>query len=287
MAAAVGEPLSMSAEEAADAVSEVVDENMASAARAHAVEQGKDIRRRALVAFGGAAPLHAARLAEKLGLTTVIIPPGAGVGSAIGFLLAPPAYEIARSLPMRLDAFDAARVDALFQDLRAEARAVVRAAAGEAPLKEERAAYMRYAGQGHEIAVPVEDAITAEALKRGFEQVYRLQFGRIIPGMAVEIMSWSLRVAAALDRAPQKAAIEGRRAPKDRADGRRMKSVFDAAARRRLDHALVERASLSSGDRVAGPALILEPQTTTVVTARFDAAIDADGNIVLTRKASP
>jgi N-methylhydantoinase A len=287
MEAAVGEPLSMSAEDAADAVSEVVDENMASAARAHAVEQGKDIRRRALIAFGGAAPLHAARLAEKLGLTTVIIPPGAGVGSAIGFLLAPPAYEIARSLPMRLDAFDAARVDALFQDLRAEATAVVRAATGEAPLKEERAAYMRYAGQGHEIAVPVEGAITAEALKRGFEQVYRSQFGRIIPGMAVEVMSWSLRVAAAVQRAPRKAPIEERRAPKERADGRRLKSVFDAAARRRLDHALVDRANLFSGDRVAGPALIVEPQTTTVVTARFDAAIDADGNIVLTRNASP
>ncbi|MFN3961240.1 MAG: hydantoinase/oxoprolinase family protein [Parvularculaceae bacterium] len=287
MEAAVGEPLSMSAEDAADAVSEVVDENMASAARAHAVEQGKDIRRRALVAFGGAAPLHAARLAEKLGLTTVIIPPGAGVGSAIGFLLAPPAYEIARSLPMRLDAFDAARVDALFQDLRAEATAVVRAAAGEAPLKEERAAYMRYTGQGHEIAVPVEGAITAEALKHGFEQVYCLQFGRIIPGMAVEVMSWSLRVAAAVQRAPQKALTEERRAPKDSADGRRIKSVFDAASRRRLDHQLVGRESLSPGDRVAGPALILEPQTTTVVTARFDAAIDADGNIVLTRNASP
>lgn len=287
MEAAVGEPLSMSAEDAADAVSEIVDENMASAARAHAVEQGKDIRRRALIAFGGAAPLHAARLAEKLGLTTVIIPPGAGVGSAIGFLLAPPAYEIARSLPMRLDAFDAARVDALYQDLRAEATAVVRAAAGEAPLEEERAAHMRYTGQGHEIAVPVEGAIAAEALRRGFEQVYRAQFGRIIPGMAVEVMSWSLRVAAAAQHSSQRRRPEARRMEGGETKRKTTKAVFDAAARRRLDHALVGRESLSPGDRVAGPALILEPQTTTVVTARFDAAIDADGNIVLTRNASP
>ncbi|MFZ5618307.1 MAG: hydantoinase/oxoprolinase family protein, partial [Pseudomonadota bacterium] len=155
MKSGIGGPLGLDAEAAAFGVSEMVDETMAAAARAHAVEQGKDIRRRTMIAFGGAAPLHAARLAEKLGLDRIIVPEGAGVGSAIGFLLAPASYEIIRSLPMRLDALDGAKVDALFSTLRAEAEAVVRAAEPTAPLAETRAAFMRYVGQGYEIAVPI------------------------------------------------------------------------------------------------------------------------------------
>ncbi len=303
MAAEIGSPLNLGDDEAAFAVSEVVDENMATASRAHAVEQGKDIRRRTLIAFGGAAPLHAARIAEKLGLTTVIVPPGAGVGSAIGFLLAPAAYEIVRSLPMRLDRFDGARVEAMFADMRSEATSVVRAAAGEAAIEEQRSAFMRYAGQGHEIAVALNGALTAESLLAGFEAAYRTQYGRTIPGMAAEAMSWSLRVTAtspspasagerlglsAHQNAPPSGA--GTLAPNSStASGRgeRTRSVYDAAARCRLDYAVIDRSALAPRSRVAGPALIVEAQTTTVVTSRFDAGVDAGGNIVLTRKAAP
>ncbi len=154
----VGASLGLDAEAAAFGAGETVDENMAAAARAHAVEQGKDVRQRTMIAFGGAAPLHAARLAEKLGLSKVIIPEGAGVGSAIGFLLAPASYEIIRSLPMRLDTLDAAKVEDLFAALREEAEAVVRAAEPTTALSETRAAYMRYVGQGYEIAVSVANA---------------------------------------------------------------------------------------------------------------------------------
>ena len=91
---------------AAFGVGEIVDENMANAARVHAVERGDDVEDRTLIAFGGAAPLHAARLAEKLGIDRIVIPPDAGVGSAVGFLRAPVAYEVVRSRYMRLDRFD-------------------------------------------------------------------------------------------------------------------------------------------------------------------------------------
>ncbi len=297
MREAVGAPLGLDGDAAAFAVSEVVDENMASAARAHAVEGGKDISARALIAFGGAAPLHAARLAEKLGLSTVIVPPGAGVGSAIGFLLSPAAYEIVRSLPMRLDRFNAARVEALFGRMRTEAASVVREAAGAATLSEARFAYMRYAGQGHEIAVALAGEATAQTLTAAFEDAYRGHYGRTIPGMAIEAMSWSLRLAAPaiLRDAPRCGAPPDDDAecphPDGRPEGSRHEGsrtqVFDAHARRRLDYALVERASLSPGAMIEGPALIVEAQTTTVVTSRFDAAIDGAGNIVLTRKAMP
>ncbi len=122
-------PLQTDAQGAAAGVAEIVDETMASAARVHAVENGKDTADRALIAFGGAAPLHAARLARKLGMKQVIVPVGAGVGSAFGFLRASIAYEVVRTRHMRLDMFDAKMLNELFAAMRAEAEAVVRPAA--------------------------------------------------------------------------------------------------------------------------------------------------------------
>ena len=151
----VADPLGLALSLAAFGVSEIVDENMANAARVHAIESGKDARGRTLVAFGGAAPLHAARLADKLGLDRVVVPSNAGVGSAVGFLRAPIAYEIVRSQLQRLDAFDAAAANALLAAMREEAEAIVRRGEPDAPLSETRSAFMRYRGQGHEIAVPV------------------------------------------------------------------------------------------------------------------------------------
>jgi N-methylhydantoinase A len=276
---AVGAPLSLDAEAAAFGVLEIVDENMAAAARAHAIEQGKDIGARPIVAFGGAAPLHAARLAEKLKSPRVIVPPGAGVGSAIGFLLAPASYEIVRSLPMRLDEFDAGKARALLDELRAEARAVV-AAASAAPVLETYAAYMRYVGQGYEIPVATGADAAAVSLKDGFEAAYRALYGRIIPGMPIEILSWSLKVLAQAPAHPPAPAAPAARKIKPGAT----KEVFDAGAACRLRYSVFEREALSPGDFVEGPALIVEAQTTTLVTARFDAAVDGAGNLILTRK---
>src|SRR5262249_11903330 len=134
-------------------VSEIVDENMANAARVHAIESGKDLRPRTLIAFGGAAPLHAARVAEKLGIARVLIPQNAGVGSAVRPPRAPGAYEIVRGRLVRLDDFDAAAANRLVGEMRAEAEAIVRRGAPDAALVEQRSAFMRYRGQGHEIAV--------------------------------------------------------------------------------------------------------------------------------------
>ena len=149
----IGEPLGLSAETSAYAVHEVVCENMASAARVHAVERGAVVGQHTLIAFGGAAPLHAARVAEKIGVSRVIVPSNAGVGSAVGFLAAPIAYELVRSRHARLDAFDVAAVSDLLDEMATEARALVEPGAAGAPVRERRAAFMRYVGQGHEITV--------------------------------------------------------------------------------------------------------------------------------------
>ena len=156
--------------EAADAIIEVVDENMAAAARAHASEWGKEIASRTLIAFGGAAPIHAANIADKLELDAVLVPPAAGVGSAVGFLAAPVSYEVVRSRYLRLSAFDRSVMDEVMADMRAEAEAVVGPVA-QGELSEIRRAYMRYVGQGFEIAVPVEDG-TVEGLRSAFDAAY-------------------------------------------------------------------------------------------------------------------
>ncbi len=146
--------LDMTGPEAARGITEIVDETMASAARVHAVENGKDTAGRTLIAFGGAAPLHAARLAGKLGIERVVIPPDAGVGSAHGFLDAPIAYEVVRTRVVRLDQLDQVGIDTMFAEMREETETVVRLGAPTGELRETRTAYMRYRGQGHEIAVP-------------------------------------------------------------------------------------------------------------------------------------
>jgi N-methylhydantoinase A len=197
----VGTPLGFDMTNAAHAICEIVDETMAAAARAHAIEQGKDISAGAMIAFGGAAPLHAARLAEKLGVDTIIVPPNASVGSAIGFLLAPAAYEVVRSRHFRLDAFDAEAVRRLFDDMHVEAERVLRPAVGDARLTAARHAYMRYVGQGHESSVSfaasdLQSDDLAQRLTAAFAERYRMLYGRTIPGMPVEVLTWSLTLSA-------------------------------------------------------------------------------------------
>src|SRR5882672_5413086 len=207
----VGKPLGLVRLDAAFGISEIVEENMANAARVHAVERGKELQDRTMIAFGGAAPIHAARLAEKLGIRRVLVPSGAGVGSAVGFLMAPVAYEVVRSRYVQLDddKFDPAYVNALFAEMRAEAEAVVKAGAPDAKLVETRTADMRYRGQRHEITVSLPpgpfDRASRDNLVKLYEEGYATTFGRTIPGLGVEIMNWTLRLAA------EQAAIPRRR----------------------------------------------------------------------------
>jgi N-methylhydantoinase A len=283
---AIGGPLRLSTQMAAYGVAEIVDENMSNAARVHAVERGVIIAEHTLVAFGGAAPLHAARLAEKLGIDRIIVPRDAGVGSAIGFLRAPAAYELVRSRFMRLDAFEPETASALLGEMSREARSLAEAAAGGRKLEEERLAYMRYTGQGHEIAVPLPQRTLTQKditeLRELFESGYRTLFERHIPGARIEILSWSVLVSTSTETPEPLRAARTSAAPK--ASGAR--EVWDPAEGRMLSVATFARASIKPGARIPGPALILEAGTSTLVTATFDASTDAGGALVLERKKS-
>jgi N-methylhydantoinase A len=258
--------LQLPAELAALGISEMVDENMANAARVHAIESGKDARSRTLIAFGGAAPLHAARVTEKLGIARIVIPANAGVGSAVGFLRAPVAYEIVRSRLQRLDAFDAVAANQLLAEMRDEAAAIVRQGAGQAPLGEARSAFMRYRGQGHEIAVqlPVKryEADDAKVLLAQFEDAYRRLYSRTIPGVEVEIRSGGVGV-------------------REQPPPRSRRRIFDPATGEAIEVAIHWRADLAPGARIPGPAIIAEDETSTVVSRLFDAHVDGFGYIHL------
>ena len=277
----VGERMNLDTALAAFAVSEVVDENMANAARVHAIERGKDTGSRTLIAFGGAAPLHATRLAEKLGIDTVIVPGDAGVGSAIGFLHAPVSYEVVRSRYTRLSAFDAEALNAMFEAMRLEAEDIVRLGAPRGELVETRIGYMRYVGQGHEVDVSIPgrllEAGDAATLQAAFDAAYRTHYARVIPDMDVEVLTWSLTLTAPVplpESAPEPPAAET-----GAAEGH--SSLFNTG---RADYDRVpvySRERLAPGARLRGPALIPEHQTTTVVGEGFDARIDGRGNIVL------
>ena len=280
----IGSKLDLATEHAALGISEIVDENMANAARVHAIESGKDLRSRTLIAFGGAAPLHAARVAEKLGIGHVLVPANAGVGSAIGLLRAPVAYEVVRGRLIRLSAFDASAANRLFSEMRLEAEAIVRRGAPDAGLTERRSAFMRYRGQGHEIGVqlPVREFSAADkaTLTQLFETAYRRLYSRPIPGIEIEILSWVLTLSAPSEGELAKSAATKSHKPKP--DGHR--PVFDPGTGEFLEVPIFWRPDLEPGAELTGPAVIAEDETSTVISPLFGARIDRFGYIELIRR---
>lgn len=285
--AEVGAPLGMDATEAAFGVTEVVDENMANAARVHAVENGEDLSEYTMIAFGGAAPLHAARLCEKLGIARLLVPPGAGVGSAIGFLRAPFSFEANRSVYMRLDDFAPDTVTALLAELRAEATGFVRTCDADVPLQAEFKVHMRYAGQGWEIPItlPEAEALSPDAatFRARFETEYAKLFGRSVTGMAIEITVWSVNATTP----PKAVAPLDPADPAEAAQSNGTRQIFDAA-RGTFDRASrVERATLAPGQTVAGPAAVTETETTILLPASRQALCQTDGCLDITVKDAP
>ncbi len=272
---------------AAFSISEVVDENMASAARTHAAEFGMDLAEREIVAFGGAAPLHAARLGHKLGATQIIIPPDAGVGSAVGFLLAPISYEVVRSRQQVLANLDHQLVNDLYTEMRSEALAIVQEASTSDSLIETPQAYMRYVGQGHELAIDLPAGPYTESHRdrftEAFERTYKNLYGHVIDGVDIEILSWTLMVSEPVTQSLTPARLEPGAPLK--AIGEH--SVFDAETATRLDVPVYLREQLAANVYINGPALITEDQTTTVISSSFSASINSLGCIVLTKKQPP
>jgi len=279
--------LGFDAEEFAYAIVELVDEAMSNAARVHAVESGRTLSNHTLIAFGGAAPLHIGRVADKLGVARVIVPVGAGVGSAIGFLLAPISYEVARSMYVRLQGFRPERINALLSAMADEARRVVRQGPEGRCLTEHRTAFARYVGQGYEIpiALPVRTLLEADAavLRNAFEQSYLQQYGRLIDGVDIEILAWTVTVGTDVPEMELMATVNNQPASPPSI----WRDIFDIGQGAWIKAGLYARSELPPGSSLSGPAIIIEESTSTVIGPGYDVAIAADASIVMTRRVIP
>ena len=279
----LGQPLDMDAVTAAFGLAEVVDENMANAARVHAVENGEDLAEYTMIAFGGAAPLHAARLCEKLGISRCLIPKGAGVGSAIGFLRAPFSFEANRSVYMRLSDLSPVTVQGLFAELEAEATGFVRSCDATAAIQAEHKIYMRYVGQGWEIPVNLTAAQAAnpdaETYLKLFEADYTRLFGRVVDGLDIEITVWSVNAATPTATVTQVHPVTELVA----AESPDQRQMFDAALGHMTTAQVTARRGLGPGDRVCGPAIITEDETTIIIPASRRATVQNDGTVDIER----
>jgi N-methylhydantoinase A len=278
---AIGNPLGLKDFWSAAGVTEIVEENMANAARVHAIERGRDIAACTMIAFGGGAPLHACRLAEKVGVKTIIVPMGAGVGSAIGFLRAPIAYEVTRSAAVSLDAFNAKSVNALLQHMTKDARAVVEPALGKTKATVQIIADCRYVGQGHEIRVivPVKTLSDADGkkLKAAFETQYEQVYGLRIPNQEAEAITWSVTVSSIAKKPKRAAKTSAKSTPKPRSK----RLIYDPALGKQVRVPVYWRFDMKPGATFKGPAIIAEDETSTIVGANFKAKINSLGYIIL------
>ena len=278
----VGKRLSLPVEEAAWGIHEVVNENMASAIRMYVAEKGGDLAHTTLIAFGGAGPVHADGVARKLGVPRLLVPRGAGVFSALGFLVAPVSFEVSRTRPMRLAHADTARLAALFAELEAEAAAVVRHAAPAAALRFVRAADVCYHGQGHQIRVTLAagDAGLAPAAIAGrFLAEYKTRYGYTYEDLEIELVT--LRVTAAAERtAPEPSAPAPEGAAREALKGER--PAWSPRGKRFVPHRVYAMERLAPGASVAGPAILEEDASTLIVGEGATAVVDGRGWVTVT-----
>jgi N-methylhydantoinase A len=288
LAGRLAEPLGLDVARAAWTVHQVVNENMANAARVHAVERGRDARAFPLFAFGGAGPVHAYRVAEKLGVREVIAPFGAGVGSTIGLLAAPLAFDFVRTAVARVRALDWAFVGRLLEDMEHEGRDLLRrAGVPDTEIGVERAADMRLIGQAHEITVELPGTAPAagdeERLEQAFERTYTGLFGRTPPNVPIEVVSWRVRLAGpvpVLTLGVSAAGGNGASSDACRALKGERPAYFPE-----LDGfhptAVYDRYRLGPGVELRGPAIVEERESTVVIGPRGSARVDDLLNLVV------
>ena len=269
----ISDKLNIKTETAALAISEIVDETMSNAARVHAVEQGHETSNRTLIGFGGAAPLHISRVAEKLRVKKIIIPTNASVGSAVGFLKAPVGYEVVKSLRMLLNNFNFEKVNNLLTSMKNEAKKIIQNKSEKTEYIEERFAFMRYAGQGHEIKVPIDNEVLStkdtNKIKESFETNYEKLYSRILPNADIEILTWSLSLSIQNDNPNTYKELNSYMNIKENS----LIDLYDYASGEKIKIPNYERTNLKPGDFIHGQCVITEDQTTIVVSKNFNTKV--------------
>jgi N-methylhydantoinase A/oxoprolinase/acetone carboxylase beta subunit len=281
----VGEPMGLGVVEAAHAIYQVVNENMLGATRVHVAERGADARRLLLMAFGGAGPTHAARIARALKMRGYVCPTSAGVASALGFLVAPAAFDFARSVVGTLTQEKLTELDETFAELEALGRATLAdAAVLEPEMSFLRLADLRHVGQGHEIVVelpwPRLAAVDLEReMKPRFYSSYAELYGHAHPHLQVEITACRLRASGPRPRVILPPAPAGNRSADVALKGTR--SAFFAERGGYVETLVYDRYGLPSGVSFPGPAIVEERDSTAVVVPDAVASVDQFSNLVV------
>jgi N-methylhydantoinase A len=279
----VAHKLKIPAMESALGVQRIVDETMAAATRMHLAEKGRDPRRYTLIAFGGAGPVHAYNLARLLKMKRILVPLGAGVASALGFLVAPPATDMVRSYVARLERLDFDQVNALFAAMTEEgSRLLGEAGADPSRIALRPTADMRHVGQGFEIPVPLPStrlgAENLPAMRQAFFASYRVRFGRVVEDSPIEVMSWRLAcVAPGQDIRIRPPAIEGDAISAARRGTREV--LFEGLGA--LSCAVYDRYALAPGATFDGPALVEERESTCCIGPDARVRVDQFLNLVI------
>jgi N-methylhydantoinase A len=287
-AARVAESLEMTTVEAAAGIHEVVNQNMAAAARMHGVECGVDLRGVTILAFGGAGPVHACGVAELLGSDRVIFPVNASVLSAFGTLVSPVRIDLARSMPRSLEGLNEAERDGLLGELRGEGRRVLMAAGvDENSVVFSYGVDARYEGQGNEITIWVDKGadwtVSMVEVRAMFEEEYRRIFGLAIPDVSIEVVTWRL-AASAESPEVEPSLIAGGEVP----DGGPVVGrpvVFERGSLP-VDTPVYRRDLLVPGTRFDGPAIVEERETTSVIRPGWSVEVVHDGSLIATRESA-
>lgn len=284
-AAKLAGDLGLSVSDVAAGIHEVVNQNMAAAARMHAVEKGTDLRGTPLIAFGGAGPVHACGVAELLEAPKIVFPRNAGVLSSFGALISPVQYDLARSMPRLLGEINPAERDDMLGEMRERGREVLADAGVPAEKVRFRCGIdMRYAGQGNEFTVWMDESWTSEseaakeaAITSGFEESYKRIYGMTIPGLPIELVTWRLRAWAdpdVVEPLPLKRTADAAPRPSHE------RPVTFARGEATTATPVFRRADLQPGDALAGPAIVEERETTVVLRPGWQAKVAEDGSIV-------
>jgi N-methylhydantoinase A len=284
---ALGETIGLGTIETAWGIHQVVNEQMAGAARMHAVEQGKDPRDYPVFGFGGAGPVHAYRVAEILHAPELIVPLGAGVLSSLGFLVAPLAFDFVRSFVGRLDELDWDEVNARYSEMEAEGRAILGSAgADRAEITVSRTAELRYVGQGHQVTIPVAlgdlSQQSAPVLAGTFEETYKRLYGRTATGNPLEAINWRVVTSASSPVLPLERLADSHPGGSLEDARKGSRSIYLPERNGFSEVPVFDRYRIGRGVRFEGPAVVEERESTTIIGDQASVAVDDLLNLIVT-----
>jgi len=283
----LADPLGMSVEEAAVGINKIVTENMAMATRIHVAERGKDPRCYALMAFGGAGPIHAFRLAELLKINTIICPPASGTASALGLLVTPMALDFSRSYVSKLDSINWEHVNEIYEEMEEEAiSSLTETGASRGEIVFERSADMRYAGQFYEIASPISNGkVGPESLPeitRAFYQAYEKAFSRYMTNTPIQALTWHLR--AQCPSPSLEVRFSGHEVIAREGKVKGYREAYFPEQGTFIECPVYDRYSLRPGARLKGPAIVEERESTTIIGCDSEGSIDDGLNLIINRE---